>query len=215
MIKLSLILVTLFFTSCSFKAPQNEWQYKSSNAFSSYTKNFLSNNDTLAKNDLSRAIQHAKQSADLTQLARVYLGECALNISVGIKDSCQEYLDISELIEDKKLDTYYHFITHSLQEKNINFLQKNYKKYALNIANSNFKEANKNILEMKRVTSSLLCGVLIKENLEMKSRDEITKLASFYGYKKAVLFWLREQKRFTKDKREIKYIDKKIKILTN
>ncbi len=213
MIKLSFIFIILIFTSCSFKAPQNEWQHKSSNAFSSYTKNFLSNNDALAKNDLNRAIKHAKQSADLTQLARVYLGKCALNISVGIEDSCQNYLDISELIDDKKLQAYYSFITHSIENKQIRFLPKNYQEYALNINKLNFKEANKNILEMQRVTSTLLCGVLIKDNLAIKSRDKITKLASFYGYKKAVLFWLNEQKKFTDDEEEIKYIDRKIFVL--
>lgn len=214
MIKVLLLLfLLLFFSSCSFKSPQNEWQKKSSNAFSSYTKNFLSNNSSLAENDLNRAIKHAKQSADLKQLAGVYLGECALNISVGIEDSCQKYLEISDVVKSKKLDSYYKFITHSISKGEIQYLPQNYQEYILNIQSSNFKEANKNILNMQRVTSTLLCAVLIEKNLESSSREKITKLVSFYGYKKAVLFWLNEQKKYEIDKEKIRVIDKKISIL--
>jgi hypothetical protein len=86
--KILLFIFLLQFNGCSFKTPQNKWQFKSVNAFSAYTKNFLSAKDTLAKDDLKRAVNHAKQSANLSQLARIYLGECALNISVGLKDNC-------------------------------------------------------------------------------------------------------------------------------
>ena len=213
MIKFMTLFFILFFSACSFNAPQNIWQRKSANAFSSYTKNFLANNNGMATNDLQRAIKHAKQSANLTQLARVYLGKCALNISVGREDNCQEYLDIADVVNSKKLQAYYSFITKSISDEEIGFLPNYYQEYSKNIKNKNFIEANKNILTMPRVTSTLLCGVLIKENLEQTSREKITQLASFYGYKKAVLFWLNEQKTFTKDIKKKAYLDKKIFIL--
>ena len=103
MIKIEILSHSLLlFSACSFKSPPNQWQFKSTAAFDSYTKNFLSSNDALAKNDLSRAIKHAKQSADLKMLARVYLGECALNISVGIDDNCKDYLNISVERQNKE-----------------------------------------------------------------------------------------------------------------
>ncbi|MFT7005397.1 MAG: hypothetical protein ACJAWW_002772, partial [Sulfurimonas sp.] len=112
MIKIIILSCSLvFFSACSFKSPANQWQYQSSSAFDSYTKNFLSCNNSLAKNDLSRAIKHSKQSADLTMLCKIYLGKCALNISVGLNDSCKEYKNISELVNNKSLDAYYDFIT--------------------------------------------------------------------------------------------------------
>jgi len=213
MIKYLLFISILLFTSCSFKTPPNLWQHKSANAFHSYTQDFLSKNDNMATNDLQRAIKHAKQSADLTQLARVYLGKCALNISVGVEDSCQEYLNIADVVQSDRLDAYYSFITKSIVDKQIDFLPQYYQEYIKNIKKKDFIEANKNILSMPKITSTLLCAVLIKENLEQDSRAKITKLASFYGYKKAVLFWLNEQKKYTQDRKEKEYLEKKISIL--
>jgi len=212
MIKLIPLIVILFFNACSFKTAQNMWQKKSTNAFNSYTKNFLSDNN-MAKNDLQRAIKHAKQSANLTQLARVYLGKCALNISVGIEDNCKEYLNIADVVQNNRLDAYYNFITKSLKDTQIKFLPHYYQEYSKNIERKKFRDANKNIITMPRITSTLLSGVLIKENLEDSSREKIIQLASFYGYKKAVLFWLNEEKKYTKDSKKIEYLNKKISIL--
>ena len=110
--KYSLILfIAVFFGACSFKTPPNQWQHKSANAFNTYVKDFMHGEDSLAKSDLKRAIKHAKKSSDLTTLARVYLGKCALNISVGIDDKCEEYKNISHLVEDEELLNYYSVIT--------------------------------------------------------------------------------------------------------
>lgn len=119
MIKITLLLFSLLISGCSFKTPVNEWQYKSSSAFNMYTKDFLTGDETLAKNDLSRAIMHAKKSADLSQLARIYLGECALNISVGVQESCDKYRSISHLVNDDSLDAYYHLIQLSIKKEQI------------------------------------------------------------------------------------------------
>ena len=215
MIKYIYFIITLFFImGCSFKVPQNQWQQKSTNAFNSYRKNFLSANDAIAQSDLKRAIKHAKQSADLTQLARVYLGKCALNISVGMEDSCQDYLAISDLVKSEELNAYYLFITDSIIEENdIDKLPSYYQEYIRNLKDFKYKEVDRDILEMPRVTSTLLCAVLSKEYIDVKTRKRVIKLASFYGYKKVVLFWLNEQKRFTKSKKEKDFINKKILIL--
>ena len=166
---LTLSLSLVLFSACSlpdFKTHPNAWQHKSANAFNSYTKNFLSNNNALAESDLKRATQHAKSSANLSSLARIYLGECALNISVGSLDNCAKYNDISNLVNSKKLDVYNKFINNNLQKNEINLLPKNYQTFALHVANKNYNDANKDILDMKKVTSQLLSAILIKDNLE-------------------------------------------------
>jgi hypothetical protein len=213
MIKIAFIsLGLLLFSACSFKSPPNQWQYKSTTAFDSYTKNFLSANNALAKNDLSRAIKHAKQSADLKMLARIYLGECALNISVGIDDSCQDYLNIADVVNDNSLEAYYSFIT--LQTKySIQNLNSQYKDFALLIKNKDFAKANSEILKIRKPTSKLLAASLIKDKLTQQTRHEMIKSASFYGYKKSVLFWLNEAKINTTNEDEHKKLSKKISIL--
>ncbi|MDA3909559.1 MAG: hypothetical protein PF437_10790 [Sulfurimonas sp.] len=213
MIKIaSLSISLLLFSACSFKSPPNQWQYQSTTAFDSYTKNFLSANDALARNDLSRAIKHAKQSANLKMLARIYLGKCALNISVGIEDSCQNYLNISDLVNDNALNAYYSFITLK-SNTSIENLNSQYKDFALLLKNKDFTKANSEILNIQKPTSKLLAASLIKDKLTQSSRYEMIKSASFYGYKKSVLFWLNEAMIKTTNEDERKNLYKKIYIL--
>lgn len=211
-----IIIAVLSFSSCSlpdFKTHPNAWQHRSASAFNSYTKNFLRTNDALANSDLKRSIAHAKNSADLTSLARIYLGECALHVSVGVEDDCKKYDDISNLVDSKELDAYKNFIMKNLRTEQINLLPKHYQDFALHVYSSNFKEANKNILQIKIITSKLLSATLMKENLEEKVIKQLIKDTSFYGYKKAVIFWLKELKNRTKNKLDMEKIDKKISIL--
>lgn len=211
---LILCFVAVFFISgCSFKTPPNQWQYKSVNAFDSYTKNFLSGDDVTARHDLNRAIKHSKSSADFTPLARVYLGECALNNMVGIKDTCEDYKALRELLQSKKLDAYYAFINNDIKSQQIKNLPQNYKEFALYVQNKEFNEANKNILNQEKVTSTLLCASLIEDKLQDSTIDEIIKKASFYGYKKAVIFWLNQKAKRAKTKDEKQKLLKKIKIM--
>ena len=113
------ILITTLFSACSLDLKPDLWKYKSASYFNSYTKNFLSSNDTLAKSDLESAVEYAKTGADLTALSRIYLGACALEISVGGKKECTTYKNIAEVVKDNELDAYYSFITSTLKKEQI------------------------------------------------------------------------------------------------
>lgn len=186
-----ILLVLLFVSSCSLKTPPNQWQYRSASAFNAYTHDFLSGENNLAKNDLARAIRDAKKSANLSTLARIYLGKCALNIAVGIEDSCQEYQNISSLVDDVKLQEYYKFITKKSDVK------------------------AKNVLDMSKDSSKLLNGALNKEHLDDTSRKKMLDIASYHGYKKAVLFWLQERLHHSSDAKKRAQLQKKIHILNS
>ena len=216
MIRLTLVLIALlFFNACSLKTPKNDWQRKSTNAFSSYTKNFLNGDDALAYNDLSRAIKHAKQSANLTQLAKIYLGECALNISVGIEDACSEYKNISDLVLDKELDAYYSFLTDTLKKDQIQFLPKHYQKFASAFIAQDKKLLNKEIVQIPKETSSYISAALTRKDLSHATKMYLIESASSNGYKKLVLFWLQEAKRASRNPAEIQLLNKKISILNS
>ncbi|MEA3330440.1 MAG: hypothetical protein U9Q29_01950 [Campylobacterota bacterium] len=212
--KLTIYLLTaLLFSGCSFDTPPNEWQYKSVNAFDSYTKNFLSSNDNLAKNDLQRAVKHAKNSSDLTHLGSIYLGECALNISVGITDKCEKYQDIKDLINSQTLNAYYDFLTLNIKEKQISQLPKIYRDLVWHVKNEEFTKINNDIVKMDRPTSQLLSTSLLKDKVDNNTIERVIEVASFNGYKKAVIFWLNELKNRTNDKKKITKLNKKISIL--
>ena len=213
MIKIIILsVILLLISACSFKSPPNQWQYKSTTAYNSYVKNFLSSNVALARNDLSRATKYAKQSADLTMLARIYLGVCALNISVGVDDDCKNYVDISTLLNDKSLDAYYNFITIK-SNNSIENLNDQYKSFAQYLNKKEFNNANKEILKISKPTSKLLASSLMKENLTINTINEMIETASFHGYKKSVIFWLNEKKIKTTDTDERKIISKKISVI--
>ncbi len=211
--KIVSLFLLFFFAGCSLKTPPNQWQYNSANAFESYKTNFLSGRDVSAKSDLARAISHAKSSAQLQTLGRIYLGECALAISVAEKSQCEKYKDIQELTHDASLDAYYNFLTHQLTQEQIVNLPKKYQDFALHKQNLQFKEANADILKMDEVSSKLLAAALIKEHLTPALRDAMLESASFYGYKKAVLFWLHEAKNNTQDTNKKSELEKKISLL--
>ena len=212
MIKI-LILSLILLSACSFKTPPNQWQYKSATAFNSYTQNFLSMEDVLAKDDLHRAIKHAKKSADLTQLAKIYLGECALNISVGVDNTCPSYENISNLLESSRLNAYYSLITKNITADQTQYLPQQYKEFALQMLNAESQKNYEYILRIKQSTSALLCGALIKEKLSPAFIEKMIQLASYNGYKKAVLFWLNEKLKQTHNEEEIQKIKKRIAVL--
>lgn len=209
--KLLLIVIVLLFSGCSFKAPPNNFQYKSANAFSSYTSNFLSGADIVAKNDISRALKHAKRDADLNTLARIYLGECSLNISVGIDDKCSKYINIKNIVNDTTIDAYYNLI--SEKKTDIKYIPNKYKKFTFYLNRDEYKSAFREILLMQDVTSQLVASSLIKDSLDEKDISIIIDIASFHGYKKSVLFWLKNLKKISLDETNKKAITKKINIL--
>ncbi|MDD2791470.1 MAG: hypothetical protein PHU40_12510 [Sulfurimonas sp.] len=210
---LFLLLVSLLFSACSFTAKPNKWEYDSAAAFESYSKNFLRGQDNLAKNDLERAVAHAKSGSDFKMLATIYLGECALHISVGNEDNCQKYLDLKEIVNDPALEAYYHFINATLTKEEIPLLPSIYQNYVWHIRYNEFTKAQQDIAYMTKVSSKLLASTLMKENLDTKTRERMIELGSYYGYKKVVLFWLEETKKQTKNKKELELLDKKISIL--
>ncbi|MBU0721769.1 hypothetical protein KJ877_10530 [bacterium] len=212
--KFSIYFLTAFlFLGCSFKTPPNQWQYDGTNAYESYKKNFLAANESLAKNDLARAVKHAKVSANLNLLARIYLGECALNLSVGIKSECTKYQNIKAVITDKELESYYRLLRLELHNIDISSLPKDYRDFARHVETSRYKQAAEDILAMENTSSKLLAAALIKEHLNNPLRYTLIETASFHGYKKAVLFWLNETKHHTLDGTEKEILSQKISIL--
>lgn len=210
-----LILFTLFFQACSLKAPDNKWEYDSSNAFSLYSKHFLSDENLLAKSDLENAIKFAKQSADLEQLARIYLGTCALNISAGIFDECKEYQNLKELVSSKELESYSLMLKQNLDGNQIADLPKQYQSFSQCVISNNYNLAFKSLSSMTEVKSKFIAASLIKDKLDKTQILYLIDEASFYGYKKIVLYWLNNLYNFEKDLEVKMKIKKRIEVLSN
>lgn len=210
---ITLILV-LFFQGCSFKSVKNQWEFNSSSAFNSYMKNFLIYEDDLAQSELQRAIKYAKQSANLEQLSRIYLGACALNKSVEQDFMCKEYKEVEELINSQELKTYYLMLENEVLKEQIGNLPKQYKTFAKYITLKEYDLAFKAIKSMNQDSSKFIAASLIKKELKKEEVNFLINEASFLGYKKIVLFWLKHYYHLENNLKKREKIAKKIKILT-
>jgi len=213
MIRLFFLVIVFFFNSCSLDVEKNEWQYKSARAFHSFVQEYLSYDEILAKSDKKMAEHYAKQSADLRTLARVYLGECAVYISVGTRVTCKRYEAIHEVVNDDELQAYFALLNQKLTLKTLHNLPKKYKYFATAYYNQKYKKAFDALEKCDDDVSKLLWSALIKKYLSQKQRIYMLHVASFNGYKRAVIFWLREIKQYEKSQKQRKIIDKKIAIL--
>lgn len=212
-LKIQLLLIIVFLSACSVKTPPNQWEYKSAKAFGSYTKYFLGSNEVLAKDSLKTAVKHAKLSGDLNQLARIYLGECALNISVGEMDTCVKYKNIKDLVDSNELEAYYHMLQKSLTSEEIAYLPKQYRAFAASYGSKKYDGAFEHIMSMDELTSKFIAASLIKESLNKEKIEYLIETASFPGYKKLVVFWLENLENLEDDPHKKEKIRKKIGIL--
>ncbi|MEA1982920.1 MAG: hypothetical protein U9N39_05185 [Campylobacterota bacterium] len=216
MIKIALLISTVFlFSSCSFGKKPNAWESRSSNNVKIYTDAYLSSNDLIARSSLSKAIKNAKQSDDLSSLATIYLGECALNISVGIENECSKYANLQDLVQSDSLDAYYSLIRKKIVKKQLVYLPKHYRAFATSYLKKDYKKAIEELLAIEQTSSALVCAALIKDELNRSSREAVMKRASVYGYKRAIIFWLKEMQMHSKSSTEISKIERKVAILTS
>ena len=182
---------SIFFLGCSFNTPPNAWQHKSASAFHSYTQNFLQGHEALARNDLDRARSHAKMSADLSQLARIELGKCALHIAVGIDDTCLEYVALEEIVDSAQLDAYYALLRKRITKEQIAYLDDSYSTFAQAYRIGDYKEAIAQLHAIEKPSSKIIAAALIQKHLSYEEQEQILSFVSFYGYKKAAIFWLK------------------------
>ncbi|MBF0265953.1 MAG: hypothetical protein HQL46_11840 [Gammaproteobacteria bacterium] len=215
MSKYLIIICSIYILGCSFKAPESQWQIRSKNAFNSYSNNFLSGNETLAKNDLNRAVRHINVSADLNKLARLYLSVCALNIATGINDKCEQYLDIKDLTQTQSLSSYYALLQGILKTGDIEHLPLNYQEFASHLLNKNYNQAFKAIELINKPSSRFIAASIIKNKLTANDREKLIKDASYYGYKNIVIFWLEQSLIKSESISEQQKLIKKIQILKN
>ncbi len=208
-----ILFIILIFAGCSFKTPPNQWEYNSTSAYNSYEKYFLSNQDILAKSYINTAITNAKQSANLNQLARVYISACALNKSVEETSYCKEYESIKDLVSSKELDIYFQMLNQKLDETQIEYLPKQYQSFYKNFLLKKYDLAFKDLVSMEQITSKFIAANLIKEQLSKSEIDYLIDIASMYGYKKLVIYWLEKQLEKEIDTNKKLLIRKKLDIL--
>lgn len=216
MIGLSKFLVIIFiFTACTHKVVPNQWEYKSSDAFRSYTEHFLEDKNSLAQSDLNRAIKLAKQSAELNHLAKIYLGECGINRSVGLDNGCDKYHNLRDLVDSKELDVYYKMLYNKLEAVDITLLPIKYQEVMTLSYEKNDDILFDAICSMDDIVSEFIIASILKKRWNKEQIKHFIQKASFYGYKKLVIYWLNNLEKIEEENKNKDFIKRKIKILQN
>jgi hypothetical protein len=197
-----LILPFLLFLGCSTTCHQE---------LTSYKINFLRQNDTAAQKSLQSAIE--KADGDYDALGVIYLSECGLNKSLGIDDGCEKFKEISSKVKGKDYQVFVDFLNHKLTKENIKYLSKNYHDFATHLLEKDYKKANEDVRVIEPLSSQLVSAYLLKDHIETQTIKDVINNNYYYGYKRAVLFWLKELKARTSDEKQIAEIEEKISSL--
>jgi len=200
------ITMILIFSACSATKVQHLRMYKST---------YLKDEKTKAHYHLSMAIEEAKKNNDYKTLGVLYLSECGLNNSLGIKDNCDKYLAIKDKINNPEYDAFIDLIHKKIKKDQVKYLCKNYTTFVNAMLDKDYKKANEEVLKIEPLTSRLVSAYLIKDHLEIQTIRDIINENYYYGYKKAVLYWMRELRDRVSDEKEKREIIKKINNLEN
>jgi len=106
-------------------------------------------------------------------------------------------------------------LRNALSKEDIAALPSQYKNFSQYSLEKNFSKTFKAIQKMKQPTSQFIAAALIKEHLSKPQIEYLIKKASFYGYKKLVIYWLKNLSLLENDVRQKELIEKKIQILQN
>ncbi len=209
------IIFIILFAGCSFKINEKyKYRVNASNSFESYKRYYLKGETRLASIALKRALHSAKSGTDVNAIAKIYLGECAMHNALLIKDRCEQYTSIKQLIPNNKLDGYYNLLQNDIGNISTKYLPSQYKIFIENLKNKNYKNAFKSIQSMQTVSSKLIAASIMKNKLTKKEIKYIIKVSSSVGYKHATLRWYELLKKKSAPK-ERKIIDKKIEVFTS
>lgn len=214
--KYMLIIFILVFSGCSFKSDQKDlWKKNVSNSFDSYVTYYLQGDFRLASIELNRAVSCAKNSVDLSPLSKIYLGKCALDISVLRDVECQEYDSIKDMLEiDNDCDNYHYMLQKNFNKVNLKKLPLQYNNFVKAMKNKDYNNAFNAIRKMQKTSSKLVAAALMKEFLGKNEINYIINEASISGYKRAVISWLKFLKEKSSDVEQQK-VQKMLDILTN
>lgn len=213
MMKSLLVVLVLLFSACSMEPVPNSWEYKSSSYFESYKKNFLYDKEILAEADLESAEAYAKRGADVTQLASIYLGKCALNIAVGADDECKEYLEIEDLVSCPRIKNYYKMLQKDFDTLDIKMLPSKYRDLIRAMQKQDAQELNSIVQKMDDPVSQLLAISLSADLISKETLEKAIESSSFHGYKKGTISLLHKLELQTEDYREKELIKKKLDVL--
>ncbi len=206
-------LLLIMISGCSTKRPDDAWRYNTATAYKYAEQYFLEGKNALAQSEYRRSESYAKQSADLTPLARLYLSKCALNRSVLLEDACDEYRSISEHSDDPSLPGYFALLSQDFRQKDISSFPPQYQPFAKAYLSKERHAIQKSIANIELLTSQMIAAAIAREYLDDATMETIIERASYFGYKRAVIAWMQQLIDTTDDAEKAARLKQKLSIL--
>ncbi len=207
------VLALIILSGCSSAQPKNRWQYQATSSLNAYTQHFLEGNILRAKSDLAHARKEASKSARLHTLIDIELSVCAMHTSVLEPDACEKASELLALEPEPSRQAYLDLLNNKLSPLQIQDLPQQYQEFATALLSKDTTALNDDIKTMQPLSSRLLASALIKEQLNQENLQDLIDKLSYYGYKRALLAWMKLQVEKEEDVQRKEKLVQKLKIL--
>lgn len=213
-IKLLPIILLILISGCSLQQPKNTWQYKSVTAFEKYQQYYLENHLILASSERKKAIAYAKQSAHLNTLARVYLGDCAIQYAALNKTQCLDFQETEPHAHDPELTAYFNLLTGQLTMQQVAQLPKRYQDFAKALLNNDSAQVQIEVMAIPGLYSKLIAASLTQSQLDLDTLRLLINETAEQGLQLASLRWMSYLADITPDAEESQQLKHKMALMT-
>lgn len=211
---LLLILPLLLMLGCTAKRPDDAWRYNTATAYKYAEQYFLEGKDSLAVSEFREAEKHAKQSADVIPLARLYLSICALNKAVLLDNGCASYLEVAPYADEPELYSYHALLTGTLENDQLRYLPERYRAFAGALLKQESASIRRLIGQMQPLSSKMIAASLAREHIDDAIMESIIQEASHFGYKRALIAWMTLLASTTADRERAEQLLNRLQIMT-
>lgn len=214
MIRRTLLPFLVLLGACSTPRHSDQWRYDAAAATQAYGEYFLMDNDVMTASERQQALVASRQSADLLPFARFQLSRCALNRAVLIEDSCEAFREAAPTVHAPDLEAYYAMLTGTLDDAQTALLPVQYRAFARARLATDNAEAQAALRTMTPLRSKMIAASTAPELLDDALVESIIDEASYLGYRRAVLAWMRYQIRTTSNADKKALLQRKLELLT-
>lgn len=215
-----LLMFSILLVGCGSSKPVPAWTDASFNELDNYKKSYLSGKERIAEAYFNKAVDEIKSSGDLDILARAYLTKYAVRVAVLEAFDDSEYLRIEAVEPVSQNKSFYGFLKGAFDSIDENQLPGQYVGFLRAFKSGKKDNITHEISRMDNPLSKLIAiGLLVKKNKD----DEIDlqlaiDIASYNGWKKALLAYLGRLQSFYKTNNEpgkAAYVAERIKLIEN
>lgn len=192
-----LLVLLLLLSACGGK-PVPAWRSAAVSHLDAYREAFMRGDDSRAEILFQKALQEIRASGDLQLLAKAYLIRAALQTAVLEPTEFGDFLALDELEPSEPNRHYYYFITAQFDYLNPALLPAHYQPVARAFQTGDLPAMRQTAKALEDPLPGLIATALLLNRLteaEPETLQRAVELASYQGWKRAVIVYLTEQQK--------------------